>query len=186
MRTADDGLPATAVERDAAAGADAARWRRPSGMVRLAPDTRAAGSGWQLDATAPAAIRADQRLEPGVDVGGTHPVGHDDGPWRLGLIPPVHVTEFRRNGVIRKTRPRAQHATGSPGACVNALSLPRVSTRANAAAGSGSTRATRPASASGGARQPRGLLSLGDRPRPCRRLCSVLNVAVSPWLLQSA
>jgi hypothetical protein len=99
---ADQGLTASTVDRDAAARADPARWCRPSGVVRFTPDGGSPGAGhrWQLDATAAAAIRADQRLEPGVDVGTTHPVGHDDGPSLLGIVPPAHVTEFRRNGVI--------------------------------------------------------------------------------------
>ena len=97
---ADDGLAAPAIERDAAAGADPTQWRRPSRMASPAPDTRPAGAGHrrQFDAAAPAAIRADEGLPPGVDVGGAHAVGHDDGPPFFGGVPPAHVTEFRRNG----------------------------------------------------------------------------------------
>ena len=106
---ADDDLPAPAVERDAAASADATRLRWPSRMVLVTPDARAARSRhrWERDIAAPAVIRADEGLPPGVDVGGAHPVGHDAGPALLGNVLPAHMTEFRRNGVIRETRPRA-------------------------------------------------------------------------------
>jgi hypothetical protein len=97
---AHHGLPAPTIEGGTAACAYPARRRRPSGMVRLTPDawpsrTRHRG---ESDATAPAAILAHQRLPPGLDIGGTHAVGHDDGPSLLGQVPPAHVTEFRRNG----------------------------------------------------------------------------------------
>jgi hypothetical protein len=78
-------------------------------MVLVTPDARSprAGHEWERNAALPAAIRADQGLEPGVHVGGAHPFVHDDGPSCLGLAPTAHVTEFRRHGVIRETRPRA-------------------------------------------------------------------------------
>jgi hypothetical protein len=86
-------------------------------MVRPTPDVWPPGTWhrWESDATAPAAIRADERLPPGVDVDGTHPVGHDHGPSRLGTVPPAHVTEFRRNGVTRQTRPRVHEIRGVSG-----------------------------------------------------------------------
>jgi hypothetical protein len=79
---ADDRLAAPPVERDAAAGADPARWREPSGMMLVTPDARASGTGHRRVgiAASSAAIPADEGLPPGVDVGGTQPVGEDDGP----------------------------------------------------------------------------------------------------------
>ena len=69
-------------------------------MVLVTPGTWPPGTGHrrQRDTAGPAAIRSDERVPPGVDVGATHPVGHDDGPACLGDVPPAHVTEFRRNG----------------------------------------------------------------------------------------
>ena len=86
---------------DAARRAGRRSQRRPdpaaAGEVLVAPDTRAARTRyrWQFDIAAPAAIRADEGLPPGLDVGRAYPVGHDTGPSHLGFVPPAHVTEFR-------------------------------------------------------------------------------------------
>ena len=67
-------------------------------MVLVTPDARAARSRhrWERDIAASAAIRSDEGVPPGIDIGGAEATGAGDGPSLLGVIPPAHLTEFRR------------------------------------------------------------------------------------------